>query len=276
MTSHPLGEIGVIEVVVLDERYGGLGGLHILRGVHDDGFLRFGLNYLHILAHRYIRAKPHGEAHNQAEAHLSHNFEAAFHAVLVVTMNLQIVVKETERAEPYRGHEHQSHVDVAQIAHEQTRHKNRHDYYDATHGGGAFFRHLALKAKIADYLAHLHQLQTVYYPAPEHCGYNQRQHESRAGTERDVVHEPRAGHTESLEIIKKIIKHFALLLKRLGIILTERVRLRRRPRAPLRGRRNDVSRLSLPGRSHGLCRQSAPHRPFRRARARCVWLRGGR
>ena len=138
-----------------------------------------------------------------------------------MTVNLQIIVEETERAEPYRGHKHQCHVDIAQISHKQTRHKNRHDYYDAAHGGSAFFRHLALKTEVADYLAYLHQLQTVYYPASEHSGYNQRQHKSRAGTERDVVHEPRAGHTEILEIIEKIIKHFALLLKRLGITLTE-------------------------------------------------------
>ena len=177
MIAGPRRQIGIVEVVVFDKRYGGLGRLDVLVAVGDGYFLSPWLHSLHVFAHDDVGTHPHGASHYQSEAHLAYDLELAAHAVLVVTLHLEPVVGKSESSEPYGGQQHQSHVDAAEIAHEQAGHEYGDYYDDASHGGGAFFLHLSFKAEITHDLSDLHQLQAVDDAAAEYHGDKQRQHE---------------------------------------------------------------------------------------------------
>ena len=194
MVAHPGGEVGIVEVVLLHEGDCGLRGLYLLRFIdylldHVGGVV----DNLVVLAHDNVGRAHHGQAHYQAETYLADNLEFAAHAVLVVALHLEVVVGEAQSAEPHGGHQHQNHVDVGEVAHQQAGEHRGHYYYDATHGGGAGFLHLPLEVEVAHNLSYLHPLQPVDNLASEHHGDEQRHEQGHSGAEGEVVHQSRAG-----------------------------------------------------------------------------------
>ena len=90
-------------------------------------------------------------------------------------LDFDIVIAESESAEPDCGDEHQQHVYIAEVAHKEAWDDDGYDYYDATHSGGAFLLHLSFKSEVTDNLTYLHQLQSVNDFPPEHQCDKQRQ-----------------------------------------------------------------------------------------------------
>ena len=245
---------GIVEVVLLDEGYGCLRGLDVL-GLVDYlfYFVGGGVDYLVVLADYDVGGKEHRKAHDKSQAHLPYDLGFAAHAVLVVAGDFQIIVGETQGAEPYGGHQHQNHVDIAQFAYKQTGNYGGQDDDDAPHRRGAGLLHLPLQAEVAHDFADLHLLQPVDDLAPEHQGDEQRQDKRRPGAEGYVVHQARSGETGAFEPVEKIVKHIGLLwgwLSNHGGITR-----RRRVRGQSRRHRNDALCRGFPGN---------PHVPFRR------------
>ena len=125
----------------------------------------------HVFVHHDGRGEVHGEAHNQAEAHLTYNLEFALHALLVVLLDFQVVVGKSERATPDGGHNHQHHIHIVEFTEQQAGDD------DTAHGGGALLLHLTLQAEIAHNLAHLHELEAFDDFFAEHDGDKKRQHQ---------------------------------------------------------------------------------------------------
>ena len=109
-----------------------------------------------------------------------------------------VVVEEAERTEPQSRHEHQEHVDVRQVAHEQAGHDDGEDYDYTAHGGSAGFLGLALEVEIAHNLTHLHQLQALDNAFSHENRQEHGKDKCHARTERKVGHQTCAGHVEVL------------------------------------------------------------------------------
>ena len=122
--------------------------------------------------------------------------------------HLYIIVEKSEGAEPESRHDHEQHVDVGEVSHEQARHEDGKNDYDSAHCGSASFLHLSLESEVAHDLTDLHELQPVDYTAPEHNGDEEREQQGGSGAEGDVVHQPRTGEVGLLKVFKKIVEHF--------------------------------------------------------------------
>ncbi len=134
----------------------------------------------------------HCHAYDERYAHLTHNLIFALHAVFVVLAQLEVVVEETYRAEPHRCEQHEQHVDVGEVAHQQAGYKYGEDDNDTAHCRCAGLCHLAGEVEVADNLANLHFLQAVYHAAAYEDGKQERDHKGGARAESDVVHQPYA------------------------------------------------------------------------------------
>ena len=113
MLAHPSGERSIVEVVVLHKGDGGLRGFNGLALVLYHHLMTCAIFHLYVFAHHNVGAQIHGETHHESQSHLSHNLEFAFQAILVVSRQFQIVVGETEAAEPDGGEEHEEHIHIA-------------------------------------------------------------------------------------------------------------------------------------------------------------------
>lgn len=125
----------IIEFVVFDKRDRRLGGL--LRRAHVDGRaravvvhvldLRFRRMAVELLFDDHLRAEPHDQAHDNAQAHLSDNLETTVEPLFVLAEYLDIVVQETDQPEPHGRNDHQQDVDVGQVAEQQDRDQDRRE-----------------------------------------------------------------------------------------------------------------------------------------------------
>ncbi len=158
---------------------------------------------LGVLHDDHVGIEIHGGGEHHADAHLAHNLVLAGDAVLVVLLYLLVVVEKSERAEPQCGEQHQQHVDIRQVAHQQTGDDDGDDDDDAAHGGCAGLLGLALEVEVAHDLAHLHQLQAVDDTTAHKYRDKHGQHEGQPAAHGHVAHQAGAGHT--VEIIKEVV-----------------------------------------------------------------------
>ena len=107
-------DVGIVQVVALEEGDGGLRGLDFLGGVYH--LCLPALLHLDVLADDHLRAEVERQSHDEAQAHLADDFELAVQAFLVLLEYLDIVVRKAQRTQPDGGDEHQQHVDIVQPA----------------------------------------------------------------------------------------------------------------------------------------------------------------
>ena len=209
----------VVQLVVLQEGDGGLGGLDRLRAQDDplrDAHLSPAVRIQvdrfdgsgHLLAHHDILREPHREPDDDAETHLPDDLEAPLESLLVVAENLDIVVQTADEAEPEGRHQHQQHVDVVQPAEEEHGHQHGQQDNDAAHRGGAAFLELAFETEIANLLADLLALQETDDRLAAVDDDQQRHDEGSHGTERNVLEHARTGEVVVLiEVLENGVKH---------------------------------------------------------------------
>ena len=110
--------------------------------------------------------------------------------LVVMPLNEKLPIKEeADAAHPDGGHEHQDHVDIGKVAHEQAWDEDGEDDYDSSHRRRAGLLHLAFEAEVADGLADLPLLEPVDDGLPEEEGAHHCDGERDAGAERNVVHQ---------------------------------------------------------------------------------------
>ena len=169
----------VVELVVLDERNGGLGALdHILHfpdavldkgfRIHIEGLLRLDLN---LLPHHYLVAEADGEAYYETQDYLENELHPLAHSFLVVSEYLDIVVRKAHSPAPEGGEKQELYVDAGQIAEQQHRHDNGEQNDDSAHRRRTLLLHLALEAEVADCLPDLLLLQPAYDSSSREKGY---------------------------------------------------------------------------------------------------------
>ena len=122
--------------MVLDKGDSGHQRLHGLRLVLYHQFLVL-LLYGDVLAHYGIGTEPQGQTDDKANGHLAHNLIPALQTFLVAAEYLDVVVHETEEAQPHGGHQHQDDVDVADTGKQQYGYEDGDDDDDAAHSGYA-------------------------------------------------------------------------------------------------------------------------------------------
>ena len=111
-------DVCVVEVVVLDERDGGDGALHLFAAMRHHLFCALTFT-LDVLADDGVGTHPERQADDQTEHCLSQQLPDGAHAVLRL-LHLDVVVGKAKSAEPQGGEEHEEHVDVAESAQQQT------------------------------------------------------------------------------------------------------------------------------------------------------------
>ncbi len=165
------------------------------------------VDYLGILHDDHVGIEIHRAGQYDGDTYLADNLVLAGDAVFVVLAQLLVVVEKTQRAQPQGGKEHQQHVHVGEIAHQQAGQHYGHYDDDAAHGGGAGLLGLALEVEVAHNLAHLHQLQALDDAAADKYCYHHRQHKGQPRAEGHVAHQSGAGHAGLAEYVKEIVKH---------------------------------------------------------------------
>ena len=211
MVAHPARQRRVVEVVVLDEGNGGDGSLFGRALVDDNGLFAGGLaRYLDVGDGGDAGGEVHGSGDDDADADLAHNLVFALEAVLVVVLEFLVVVEEADGAQPQRRQQHQQHVRVGEVGHQQAGDDDGEDDDDAAHGGCAFLLFLVLETEVAHNLAHLMLLQHVDDTAAEDDGDEHGQHECGARAHGHVFHEAASGHALAEEVMKEVVKHFEL------------------------------------------------------------------
>ena len=125
-------DAGVVEVVPLYEGDGCLKRFLRNRAMGNDGLLTL-LLYGQVLVHLDIGRCPQHQSHYESYANLSYNLVLALQSFLVTSENLYEVVHAAKKSQPYRCHNHQYEVDVAQTAQKEHGHQYRHDDDDTAH-----------------------------------------------------------------------------------------------------------------------------------------------
>ena len=177
---QPVEGIGIVEVVVLDEGDGGLGGLLRLALVHHHGALPCAALHLDVLTDDGLVAHVEREAHDDAQAHLTDDLELAMQTLLVALEHLDVVVGKAEAAQPHGGDEHKDHVDVVELAQQQTGDEDGRQDDDTTHGGDAYLLHSeGVDAGVALRLGDLLALEQIDEVLTEHGRHQQGDEDSQ-------------------------------------------------------------------------------------------------
>ena len=216
----------VIELVVLHEGDGGLGRfLRFVAGVcgHRVALLcrrvrivrpdvhhgRFGLR---LLDDDDVAAEAHDRADDDAESHLADYLESALEPLLVFAEYLDVVVGETEQAEPYGRHYHELDIDVAQVAEEYYRDEHGSEDYQSSHRGGSAFLHLSFQTEVANLFAYLVPPEPFDYLFAEDGADEQRKDDCTYRAERKVAEQARSRQVEmGSEVFEQRIKHLRKL-----------------------------------------------------------------
>ena len=172
--THPVKGVGIVKVVVLDEGDGGLGRLLRLALVHDYSALPCAALHLDVLADDGLVAQVEREAHDDAKTHLTDDLELAMQTLLVALEHLDVVVGKAEAAQPHGGDEHKDHVDVVELAQQETGDEDGRQDDDTAHGGDAYLLHAeGVDAGVALRLGDLLALEQVDEVLTEHGGHQQ-------------------------------------------------------------------------------------------------------
>ena len=138
--AEKTNQVGVVEIVVLDERNRGLGAFHRLTFV-DDFHLVSHFGALHIFANHGIGTQIEREAHDESHDDLAQNLVASGQTLLVLLENLDVVVEKPDGTEPNCGADHEKRIDIAQSAEEQCGNQDSQNDDEATHRGNPHFVH---------------------------------------------------------------------------------------------------------------------------------------
>ena len=137
-----------------------------------------GLHLTNGLTHHGIRTEPERQTHNEADRHLTHNLIHALQAFLVTFENLDIVIQETQEAQPDGGDNHEQQIDVTHTTQQNHRHQDRDDDDDTTHRRHAFLRHAkGVDGRIALCLKDLTTLHELDEVLAKPSGNDQRQNQ---------------------------------------------------------------------------------------------------
>ena len=186
-------QVGIIEVVALEERNGGLCGLDFLCRVHHF-HLSVRLFHLDVFADDHLRAEVEGQSYNQSQTYLADNLELAVQPLLVPLEYLDIVVGKAQRPQPYRRDEHQYHIDVAQASQQQAGEQCGKDDDDSSHTGYAHFLHAeGVDGSVALRLGNLFPLQQPDEAVAPYRRDEQRQDDGHQCPERRVGEHTCAG-----------------------------------------------------------------------------------
>ena len=97
IVSQETHHLGVVEIVILHKRDGGLQRLYRLRLMLYNDFLIL-LLYGNILTDDSIGTEPQRKTNNEADGHLAHNLVLALQAILIAAEHLDIIVEEAQEA----------------------------------------------------------------------------------------------------------------------------------------------------------------------------------
>lgn len=112
--TGPAEQIGIVEVMMLDEGDSGLRRFDL--GCffhHHDIILDMGGNHF-VHADRW--AETEGESDDEAERHLSGYLNPSVESVFILAEGLDIIIREAERTHEEGGDEHENHIDIGQFA----------------------------------------------------------------------------------------------------------------------------------------------------------------
>ncbi len=138
--SGPGEEVGVVEVMMLDEGDSGLGGLDLRGLLHDDDIILDMTR--HHFVHAHGRTETQGESDDESESDLSGDLDPSVESVFVLAEGLDIIIREAECAHEEGGDEHEDHVDVRQFAEQQAGQEDGGDDDESAHSRYAFLRHI--------------------------------------------------------------------------------------------------------------------------------------
>ena len=196
MFAHETYEVGIIEVIVLEKRDGGLGGFLVLALMHHIYDMPVFLN-LYVLADNHLRAQVKRQADYQPQPDLSDNLELAVKPFLVLAEHLDIIVQKSQRAQPDRGNQHQYHVDVVQLAQQKARNQYRYNDDDAPHGRDSRLAYVKrVDGSVPLGLGDLPPLQQIDEIFSEDSRYEQRQNHRHQRPERYIAEHARSGEVE--------------------------------------------------------------------------------
>ena len=133
MLTTEAGDAGVVEIMPLDEWYGGFQRLSCLCPVFYHRLLSLAFDG-EVLVHLHVWRSPEHQTYDEADTNLSYDFVFALQSLFVALENLDEVIHTTEETKPYGGDDHQNQIDVAQSAEQQYRYEDGQDDDDATHG----------------------------------------------------------------------------------------------------------------------------------------------
>src|SRR3712207_169676 len=85
-----------------------------------------------------VGAGPKRQSHDETDGYLTHNLVLSLQSILVFLEYFDVIVQETEEAQPYGCGNHEQQVDVAHTAQEDYRYQNGYDKDDTTHSRHAF------------------------------------------------------------------------------------------------------------------------------------------
>ena len=116
--AGPGEEVGVVEVMMLDERDGGLSRFDLRRLLHHNDVILDMTGYH--LVHAHGRAETKRQTDDQTERHLTGYLDPTVKAVFILAEGLDIIIREAQRAHEEGGDEHEDHIDVGQLTQQQT------------------------------------------------------------------------------------------------------------------------------------------------------------
>ena len=203
--ARPGEEVGIIEVMMLDEGDGGLGGLD-LRTLLDDDHIVLDMT-CDDLVHSDSRAETKGESDDETEGDLTGDLDPTVQTLFVLAEGLDIIVRKAQRAHEKGRYQHEDHIDVAQLAEQQTGQQDGYDDDDTAHRRHAFLAHVeGIGFLIALGLRDMMAFHEIDEPVTETDTGDECDDARYDGAEGDVGEQARTEYIT--EIGKKMINHF--------------------------------------------------------------------
>ena len=125
-----------------------------------------------------IRTIPQYKPDYKSDTYLSHNLKLTGQTVFVVTENLYIVIKTSEKTKPYRRYYHKNKIDIAHTSEQNYRNKNGYDNDNTSHRRYTNFLNTKwIYRSITLYLCYLFAFEILNKFFSEPGRYNKRHYE---------------------------------------------------------------------------------------------------
>src|SRR5262245_52758984 len=128
----------------------------------------------YLFLHHHVVVEIKGRADDKTYPYLSEHFELPMQTFFIFFEDFDVIVKETDQAQPNRSDQHDDDVHIVQLGQQQRWNNDRGDHDHSSHRGSSLFLLFTGQTQITDGLSYLLPVQNGNDPSAEDQGNDQR------------------------------------------------------------------------------------------------------